>query len=193
LYKEQAVKPLSTLQYLHLSLLAKPACNRKLLQLVKKEQCQSFLEIGLGDGTRCKNMLRIANKFSDRPIRYTGVDLFDARPAGEPLKLIDMHKTLKAFDAKTQLVPGAAGHAIQRIANSHLRTDLIVISGETDLKEIESVISFFPRMLHANSCVLIQPSSDKPFRVLNRLDIERWTTKVAGSDHSQTSKANEAA
>lgn len=187
------MKPLSTLQYLHLSLLAKPACNRKLLQLVKKEQCQSFLEIGLGDGMRCQNLLRVANKFSDRPIRYTGIDLFDARPAGEPLKLIDMHKTLKAFDAKIQLVPGAAGQAIERVANSHLRTDLIIISGETDLKEIESVISFFPRMLHANSSVLLQPTADGPFKILNRLAIERWSTKLAGAGNAQTSKSSNAA
>lgn len=187
------MKPLSTLQYLHLCLLAKPACNRKLMQLIKKEQFKSFLEIGLGDGTRCLDMLRVADKYSDRPVRYTGVDLFDARDTGEPLKLIDMHKTLKAFDAKCQLVPGTAGHSIERIANSHLRTDLIVISGETDRREIESAISFVPRMLHANSCVLMQPSTGKPFKVLNRLAVQRWATKVEESAQSNRAKTKNAA
>jgi len=133
------VKPLSTLGYYQLAFMGKPATDRLVYQLIKKNKFQSFVEIGLGTGDRCQQILRVAGKFSDKPIRYTGIDMFDARPENS-LKLIDMHKTLKAFDAKTQLVPGPVGPSIERIANSHLRTDMIVISPGTQRSELESVI-----------------------------------------------------
>ena len=99
-----------------------------------------------------------------------------------------MHKTLKAFAAKTQLVPGPVGPSIERIANSHLRTDMIVISPSTQRSEIESVISFFPRMLHANSLVLIQFKPDQKMKQLTRLDIERWVKKVETTEKAAQTK-----
>ena len=169
------MKPLSTLEYYRLTLLSKPAADRAVYQLIKKNKFHSFLEIGMGRGDRCQQILRVADKFSPKPLRYTGIDLFDARPEGS-FKLIEMHKKLKAFDAKTQLVPGPVGSSIQRIANSHLRTDLIIISAGTQKSELDSVISFFPRMLHANSLVLVQ--SKEKLKQLTRLDIERWAKQA---------------
>ena len=175
------MKPLSTLGYYQLAFMGKPAADRTLYQLIKKNKFQSFVEIGLGTGDRCQQILRVANKFSDKPIRYTGIDLFDARPENA-LKLIDMHKTLKGFDAKTQLVPGPVGPSIERIANSHLRMDMIIISPGTQRSELESVISFFPRMLHASSLVLLQTKPGQKMKQLTRLDIERWGKKVEITD-----------
>ena len=172
------VKPLSTLGYYRLTLLSKPVADRAVYQLIKKNKFQSFLEIGMGTGDRCQQILRVAAKFSNKPIRYTGIDLFDARPKGS-FKLINMHKKLKGFDAKTQLVPGPVGPSIERIANSHLRTDLIVISPGTQKSELDSVMSFFPRMLHANSLVLVQ--SQEKIKQLTRLDIERWAKQAKDS------------
>ena len=169
------MKPLSTLGYYQLTLLSKPVADRTVYQLIKKNKFQSFLEIGMGTGTRCQQILRVADKFSNKPIRYTGIDLFDARPEGS-FKLIEMHKKLKAFNAKTQLVPGSVGPSIERIANSHLRTDMIIISPGTQKSDLDDVISFFPRMLHANSLVLIQ--SQAKMKQLTRLDIERWAKQA---------------
>ena len=169
------MKPLSTLGYYQLTLLSKPVADRAVYQLIKKNKFQTFLEIGMGTGDRCQQILRVADKFSNKPIRYTGIDLFDARPEGS-FKLIEMHKKLKTFDAKTQLVPGPVGPSIGRIANSHLRTDMIIISPGTQRSELDSVMSFFPRMLHANSLVLIQ--SQEKMKQLTRLDIERWAKQV---------------
>ena len=171
------MNPLSTLGYFQLTLLSKPAADRTIYQLIKKNKFQSFLEIGMGTGDRCQQMLRVAGKFSNKPTRYTGIDLFDARPEGT-FKLIEMHKKLKAFNAKTQLVPGTVGPSIERIANSHLRTDMIIISPGTQKSELDSVMSFFPRMLHANSLVLIQPRAGAKMKQLTRLDVERWAKKV---------------
>jgi len=148
------VKPLSTLGYYQLAFMSKPATDRTVYQLIKKNNFQSFVEIGLGTGHRCQQILRVAGKFSDKPIRYTGIDQFDARPANP---------------------------SVERIANSHLRTDMIVISPSTQRNELENVISFFPRMLHANSLVLIQFEPDQKMKQLTRLDIERWVKKVETS------------
>jgi len=156
-------------------------------QQIKKNKFQSFVEIGLGTGDRCQQILRVADKFSEKPIRYTGIDLFDARPENA-LKLIDMHKTLKAFDAKTQLVPGPVGPSIERIANSHLRMDMIIISPSTQRSELESVISFFPRMLHASSLVLLQTKPGQKMKQLTRLDIERWVKKVETAEKAAQTK-----
>ena len=177
------MKPLSTLGFYQLTLLSKPAADRTVYQLIKKNKFHSFLEVGMGTGTRCQQILRVADKFSSKPIRYTGIDLFDARPEGT-FKLIDMHKKLKAFDAKTQLVPGPVGPSIERIANSHLRTDLIIISAGAQKSELESVVSFFPRMLHANSLVVIQ--SRGKMKQLTRLDIERWAKQVKDNKSSSS-------
>ena len=180
------MKPLSTLGYYQLTMLAKPIADRAIFQLIKKNKFQSFLDIGLGTRDRCQQILRVADKFGNKPIRYTGIDLFDARP-DEPLKLIEMHKKLKAFDAKTQLVPGPVGPSIERIANSHLRTDLIIVSAGTQRSEMDAVMSFFPRMLHANSLVLIQSKPDQKMEQLTRLDIERWVKQVENANKSAPS------
>lgn len=184
------MKPLSTLGYHYLTLLSKPAADRTVYQLIKKNKFQSFLEIGMGTGDRCQQILRVANKFSNKPVRYTGIDLFDARPEGT-FKLIEMHKKLKAFEAKTQLVPGPVGPSIERIANSHMRTDMILISPGTPKSELDSVMSYFPRMLHANSLVLLQPRAGEKMKQLTRLDIERWAKQVkdANKPAAKTKKA----
>ena len=184
---EGPLKPLSTFGYLQLAFMGKPAADRSVYQLIKTNKFQSFVEIGLGTGDRCQQILRVAEKFSDKPIRYTGIDLFDARPENA-LKLIEMHKTLKAFDAKTQLVPGPVGPSIGRIANSHLRTDMVIISSGTQRSELDSVIAFFPRMLHANSLVLIQSKPGQKMKLLTRLDVERWVKKVETNGKTPKSK-----
>ena len=84
-----------------------------------------------------------------------------------------MHRRLKGVDAKTQLVPGDIGSALPRIANAHLRTDLILISAGFDREQFSEVKSFLPRMLHASSVLLIQSKEDGEFKKLSRLEIEK--------------------
>ena len=187
----RTVKQLSTFGYYQLTLLGKPAADRTIYQLIKKHKFHSFVEIGMGTGQRCQRILQVASKFGGRPIRYTGIDLFDARTEN-PLKLIDMHKMLGSFDAKTQLVPGSIEPSIQRIANSHLRTDMIIISPDTQQSDLNNVMSYLPRMLHANSMVLIQPRSGQKMKQLMRLDIERWAKKVKTNQKTAQSKQKSA-
>ena len=156
-------------------------------KLIKKHKFRNFVEIGMGNGTRAVNLIRVAQKFSSTPgIRYTGVDLFEARPEGEPLQLIKMHRTLKADSSvKSQLVPGGTKDAIPRIANSHVRTDMILISAGHDSEALVVNMTYLPRMLHSESLVLVQTKPNRAFEVFNRLDIE----KLAGKPASKAKRA----
>lgn len=192
LFKDDAVKPLSFFGFLKLTRFSKPSQDRVVYQLIKKNQYQSFVEVGLGDGTRCAKMVQAAMTVSpDANLRYTGIDLFDARDESQtPIKLIDMHKQMKGLPAKTQLVPGELDAAVQRIANSHLRTDLMLISAPLDEEKLQAVVPFMPRMLHSDSVVLLQREIDGPFEQLNRLDIERMAAQTNNHDkRDQKAKA----
>ena len=173
------MKPLSTLGYMQLTIFAKPVCDRAIYKTIKKNKYRSFVEIGMGDGTRSQNLIRVAKKFGvSSNVRYTGVDQFDARPEGQnALPLIQMHKKLKALDAKTQLVPGDMPSAVARIANSHVRTDLIVISAGVKTDQLNAIWFYLPRMLHSGSVLMIQKKDGDGFEILSRLEIEKLAEK----------------
>lgn len=174
--QELDVKPLSSLGYMHLTMMAKPVCDREIYKLIRKQRFRSFIEIGMGDGTRAENMIRVAQKFGvSANTKLTGVDEFDGRDESQDkLSLIEMHRRLKAYEqAKTQLVPGDVSQAIARIANSHLRTDLIVVSAGYDKHLLDDIWFYIPRMLHSGSIVLIQRENGGSFETMNRLQIEK--------------------
>jgi len=145
---------------------------------IKKNRFRSLVEIGLGEGIRCERMIRIAQKYSgSSTIRYTGIDRFEDRdPSQTPLKLIEMHRQLNGLGAKAQLVPGDFASSVQRIANSHLRTDLLVVhcDSEADAFSDEGFAhawKFLPRMLHASSQVMLFYPNDE-YEIFNFLDVE---------------------
>lgn len=177
-HQELDVKPLSSLAYLHLTMMAKPVGDREIYKVIRKNRFRSFIEIGMGDGTRAENMIRVNEKYGVSPnTKLTGLDEFDGRDESEQkLSLIEMHRRLKAYgNAKTQLVPGDLKYSIAKIANSHLRTDLIVISAKYQQQLDAETWFYFPRMLHAGSVVLIQRENGGIFETLNRLQIEKMT------------------
>ena len=168
----------SVFKMLHLTMLSKPACDRALYQAIKKNKVASIIEIGVGNLKRTENMIRIAKQFSDgQPVRYTGIDRFEASGLENPVRLKDAHQQLKKHQIRLQLVPGEAYSSLTRIANSHLRTDLIVFSGDYVDASIEDCWFYFPRMLHANSLFFMQTQGDNTavFEPLSRLEIERKT------------------
>ncbi len=186
------MKPISAFRFFKMTWLDKPVADRAVYKLIKQRQIRSIVEVGLGDGSRCEKLIAVAKAFSEDKVRYTGVDLFDARePADdlEPLKLIEMHRRLKGVDAKTQLVPGDIGSALPRIANSHLRTDLILISAGYEREQLSMVKSFLPRMLHPSSLVLIQSKQNGEFKKLSRLEIEKSVNKTTDRKSSDVRKA----
>ena len=169
------MKPLSTTRYLQWTMLSKPASDRAVYKQIKKLRARSIVEIGLGDGVRAERIVQVAKKFgAGQTVKYTGIDLFDGRPEDQsPLKLIEMHKRLTSIGVKTQLVPGDLASSIQRIANSHTRTDLMIISAGFDQAELEASWFFVPRMLCAGSLFLLQNEPTGSFKAMSRLEIER--------------------
>ena len=185
------MKPISAFKFFQMTWLSKPAPDRVIYKQIKQRKVRSIVEIGLGSGTRCSNMIAVAKKFSpDSKIKYTGVDLFDARGEDQsPLKLIEMHRKLNAVDAKTQLVPGDLGSALPRIANAHVRTDMVIISAGFEEEEFDATLMFLPRMLHPSSVVLIQDYAHEEFDVLSRLEIEKMAAESSEFDSSREVKA----
>lgn len=176
------MKPVSAIQLLHWTTLAKPACDRAIFRAIKKLQARSIVEIGLGDGVRAERIIQVAQKFgAGQTVRYTGIDLFEGRPEEEsPLKLIEMHKRLSAYGVKPQLVPGEVAPSIRRIANSNTRTDLMIISAGCSEADLEASWFFIPRMLCAGSSLMLQSDVDGSFVTKSRLDIERLADQRTG-------------
>lgn len=186
------MKPISTLQYLSWRFLAKPANDRIAYRLIKKNRFRSLVEVGLGDGIRCERMIRVAQKYGESAsVRYTGIDLFETREGDQPkLKLIEMHRRLNGLGAKAQLVPGTLGDSLKRIANSHSRTDLVLIQHDKESNafeeaELKAAWKFLPRMLHASSQVAILYPNDE-YEILNFVEIEN---RVRSLDSAVEKKA----
>ncbi len=160
-----------------------PACNRVLYRAIKKFKVASIVEIGLGDASRAENMIRIAKRFSGVPgVRYTGIDLFEGRSDSEvSIRLKDAHQRLRKYDTRLQLVPGEVFPALTRIANSHMRTDMIVVSAGYDAGSLAKSWYYIPRMLHAASLFFIQQQADSSakFDRKNRVEIERMSNDAA--------------
>ena len=183
---EAPVKAISKLRYYQLAYLSKPACNRILFRAIRKNRVASIMEIGIVDLKRSEQLIRLAAQSASQ-VRYTGVDLFEARTDERSVvSLKEAHRVLKPCDCKLQLVPGDVHQALTRVANAHLRTDLIVISAGYDPEQLEAAWFYVPRMLHAASIVLVQPPDDPQaaYEMISRLEIER---RVA--HHATTSQA----
>jgi len=167
------MKPLSSLRLLPWTTLSKPACDRAIYQKIKQLRARSIVEIGLGDGVRAERIVQIAQKFgAGETVKYTGIDLFDGRSEDQPpLKLIEMHKRLSSMGIKPQLVPGTVASSIQRIANSHTRTDLMIVSAGFDAAELEASWFFVPRMLCAGSFLMLQNQANGAFETMSRLQM----------------------
>lgn len=168
---------LSGLRYLHLCWLAKPVEDRLIYKTIKKQNVKSIVEFGLGDGQRCEKIIQVCQKFSEeQTVSYTGIDLFDSRPDGmAPISLLDMHKRLKKTGAKINLVPGDAESATARVANTLAGTDLILLTCEQELDQLDRFWFFLPRMVHNQSTLLVH-KQDK-FQVLKEKDWTRWTNQ----------------
>ena len=83
----------------------------------------------MGNGVRTKRLLeQVLEHQAATDVRYTGIDLFEARPAGQPgMSLKQAHATFKPYGIKSQFIPGDPFSAIARAANGLLQTDVIIV------------------------------------------------------------------
>lgn len=149
------MKPLSLPKYLYLAYLSRPAADRSLYRLLRRQSVSSIVEIGIGRGTRVANLIAVLRRFHPgTELRYTGIDLFEARPANCPgLTLKEAHKQLKPLAERVQLAPGDAYMGLARLANTLPNTDLLLISAGQDPASLARAWTFVPRMLHPGSLV----------------------------------------
>lgn len=145
-------------RYLYLSRFSKPVGDRVLYRAMRRTPVCRILEIGIGSTPRSLRLIDLAQRLhGQEPVRYTAIDLFEARPADRTrLSLKDAHRLFKATGAQAQLIPGDAAGAIARSANSLPNQDLVLIAADHDPQALSGAWFYLPRMLHPKSCVFVE-------------------------------------
>jgi len=181
---------LGTLKYTYLAHLSQPSTDRVLYRSIDKCPVRSILELGVGDGVRAQRLLAIAMRnVSDAGLCYTGIDLFEDRPAGlDRIALKQAYQQLRQQHVKVQLVPGDPFEALARISNYISGIDLVVVAGDQDPDSLARAWMFLPRMIHAQTRVFCQPPAangkvadfaEMPRQKLDQLALWRGRRRMA--------------
>ena len=151
----------SLLRYLYLAYLSHPAPDRLLYRGLRQWRSRSIVELGISGTLRTRRMLEIARRYAgSESVRYTGIDLFEARPSQQAgLSLKQAHQQLQFVGARVQLAPGDPWMALVRLANTLVGTDLLIVSADVDQESLARAWFFVPRMLHQRSQILVEQRS----------------------------------
>jgi hypothetical protein len=166
---------------------SKPVSDRALLKAVRGRPVRSIVELGVSLPARTPRLLEIAGwRREGETLRYTGIDLFEARPSGQTrLPLKQAFATLQGPHVRLQLVPGDPATALRRVANSLVGTDLMVISGEQSDELLASAWTWMPRMLTSSSIVLREvpgaAAQHAQWQRLTLADVQRLGASAAKS------------
>ena len=169
---------------------SQPAADRGLYGGVKGKSIRSVVEIGIGSGLRTQRLLEVLSWRADNlPLRYTGIDLFEARPQDQPgLSLKQAFHDLRPKHVTVKLVPGDPYSALLRVANSLAGTDLVIISADQDQESLERAWTYLPRILHNDSLIFREACESKPvgkapakssYQKLTLLEIQRLAAASA--------------
>jgi hypothetical protein len=154
-----------------------------LFKVITQRKPQSIVHFGLANIQQVRQVIAVGQRAAKtRAIKYTGVDLFEARsPSPNNMALREVHKALAGFEAKVRLIPGEAATTLSRMANQLTGTDLLVMSLDKSRDVLDSSWTFIPRMLQQNSLVLLQcdRQNGANFEALTLGDIE-ILAKAAG-------------
>ncbi len=177
---------LSTLGYWKLRFFSKPIGDRCLYQFVSAAKPTSIVEIGLTSIERSRNLIRIAQKFSQqKTIKFCGIDLFEGRAASVPgMSLKEVHRELQKTEAKIRLMPGDFGSTVPRVANQLGQNDLIIVTTTENHEALTPTWYYLPRMMQDFGTVFLRASTSAEiayeklsFKDINRL-AERRTELV---------------
>ncbi len=151
----------SLLKYLHLAYLSRPREERPLYRAIRRLRPRSIVEIGIGNGLRATRLIDVAMRYNKlHTIRYTGIDLFEARPPEQSgLSLKRAYQLLNSRGAKVQLLPGDPFSVLSRRANALSGTDMLLISNDQDEDSLGQAWFYVPRMLHERSLIFVQRRS----------------------------------
>ena len=148
------------LNSLYLVWFSKPKCDRVLYRFLKRQKASSIVEIGLSDLARSQRLIEMADRCSLGEVRYTGIDLFEARPADWPsMTLKQTHQTLARTGASVRLIPGDPYAALSRYANHLGNTQLIVIASPSMVGN-DAAWFYVPRMLTSDAAVFLSSHDD---------------------------------
>lgn len=176
------MKKLSKFQFWALTWFSKPACDRQLYKLAAKLKPQSIVQFGLGNLRQAETLVTVCQNVSGvEEIRFTGVDLFEARVNQVPgLTLKEAHRRLAATGAKSRVFPGDTTSSLPRLANQLGGTDLLILALDGGRQALDSCWFFIPRMLQANSLVLVQEqtATGAPYQVLTLAEVEQLAKAV---------------
>lgn len=168
------------LRYYYLAWFSQPAADRPLYKTLRSRTIRSIVEIGIGQGLRTRRMFEVALKHChhEEPLRYTGIDLFEARGNSVPgLTLKQAYARLQHDRVQIKLVPGDPLMALSRAANSLTGTDLVIISLTERGDALDQAWRYVPRMLHDDSLVYLEVPGKKPgetrFTLLKPIEIAR--------------------
>lgn len=181
----------SLLKYCYLAYFSKPKAERVLYRALRKARVASIVELGIGDSQRTKRLLEVAQRFlPGQTLRYTGIDLFEARPAeAAGLSLKGAHKRLVECDAKVQLVPGDPFSALARAANTLTKTDLLIVSADQDRSSLAKAWFYVPRMLQAGSLVYLEEPAENGQTAFRRLSVDEVTAFAAAANVRHSKRA----
>jgi hypothetical protein len=175
----------SLLRRSYLLYFSQPAADRAVYKAVTACKVRAIVEIGIGLAGRTRRLLEIAGWRRDcLPLRYTGIDLFEARPShcpGVPLK--QAFAQLRLPNVKVQLVPGDPYSALRRVANALAGTDLLLIAGDQDPESLARAWTWLPRMLTPQSLIFVEEPAAKAgqtcWRPLTFQEIERRASSAS--------------
>lgn len=133
-----------------------PTPEKQLLRLAKQHTIRRIVEVGIDSVDSTAQLLDVLVKQAkDAPIKYTALDLFDARPQGAPsTPLVGVYRRFIATGAKVRLTPGDLAPSLCAEANSLADTDLLLLSREASDEALAHAWFYVPRMCHPGTLVL---------------------------------------
>ena len=160
---------------------SRPAHQRVVYRMIRQLKATSIVEMGIQDGLGTRRIIETACCFSPtEEVRYTGIDLFEARPENSPgWRLKDAHRELNRYGVHVKLIPGDPFSALARSANVLTGTDLVIIRGDQDAESLQQSWFYLPRMLHERSVVLQE--SNSTMITVPHASIEQWANRSAMS------------
>jgi len=177
------VAGLNRLRLFFLLHFSKPASDRLVYRELRRKESRKIVEIGMGSTQRAVQAINVLKSFhAPGDIHYTGIDQFEARVIGDGprLTLRDAHRVLKATGARVQLVPGAAGEALSRVANGLKEIDAVIISADQSLEQMAQAWFYLPRMVHDMTLFFqegVSPTGATTMQLLSRDEIARLTVQ----------------
>jgi hypothetical protein len=177
----------SLLRSVYLRYFSKPAAERAIYRAIGRRSIRSIVEIGV-DLKLARRLVEFGvSRTSGSPLRYTGIDLFDSRPAEQPrLTLKQAFAALRTPNVRVQFVPGDPYTALHRVANSLAPTDLLLVGANQDAGSLARAWLWLPRMLTAESLVLLQETTAERgecfWRALPLVEVHRLAAEASKSN-----------